>query len=346
MNGRFRYLGPEGYGTYEVRTEGELTFERVDKSSDRLLLPGFVDIHFHGAYGLDFMTATREDLEFLGRKLSKEGYEAVLMTTVTAPLEDVVRAVENLPDDPMFAGFHLEGPFISKHYPGAQPPQFILDPPAAASEWDAIFDHPKLRVVTMAAEHPFALPLITRLMSRGVIVSQGHTNATYAEAKAGFVHGAAHMTHFFNAMRPFHHREAGTVGYGLTTPGLTTEIIYDRQHVAEDAMKLLVQCKNSDDILAVSDSSAATRLPAGSELNMWGHQATVIGKRVQLPDGTLAGSTITLLDAFCNLCEDFGEELAIRACSLNPRRALKMGSPQVYLEFDQDYHLAQIYQLS
>lgn len=346
MNGRYRCFGPEGFGTYQVDlTQGPL-FERVESSSDRLLVGGFVDLHFHGAYGLDFMTATQADLLFLADKLAKEGYDAVLPTTVTAPLDDVLAAIANLPDDPIFPGFHLEGPFISREYPGAQPTEYILDPPVGPSPWDEVFDHPKLRVVTMAAEHPLALPLVTRLMTRGVIVSQGHTSATFSEAKAGYVHGAAHMTHFFNAMRPFHHREPGIVGYGLTNRELSVEVIYDRLHVSPDAMKLLVQCKDEAAILAVSDSSAATRLPSGSEVEMWGHRATVEGKAVRLADGTLAGSTITLLDAFKNLAQDFGEELAIRACSINPRRALKLGPPRRYLEFDQAFNLVHVHQLS
>lgn len=346
MNGRYRFLGPEGFGSYELRWEGEIIAEHGHFPADHLIVPGFVDHHFHGAYGIDFMTATRADLEFLADKLAKEGYEAFLPTTVTASADDVMRALGNLPEHPMIPGFHLEGPFISRAFPGAQPPGFIMDPPVGASEWDAVFDDARLRVITMAAEHPNALPLILRLMGRGVIVSQGHTNATYGEAKAGFEHGAGHATHLFNAMRPFHHREPGVVGYALTTAGLNVEVIYDRHHVSREAMKLVLHCKQPDEIIAVSDASAATRLPNGSELEMWGHRATVELGTVRLADGTLAGSTITLLDAFRNLAQDFGEELAIRACCLNPRRALKLGPPRVYVEFDQGMNLVAVHQLS
>ena len=174
MNGRYRCFGPGGFGTYEVDlTRGPL-FERVESSADRLLVGGFVDLHFHGAYGLDFMTATQADLLFLADKLAKEGYDAVLPTTVTAPFEQVLAAIANLPDDPMFPGFHLEGPFISRQFPGAQPTEYILDPPVAPSPWDEVFDHPKLRVVTMATEHPLALPLVTRLMTRSAGQSDSH----------------------------------------------------------------------------------------------------------------------------------------------------------------------------
>jgi N-acetylglucosamine-6-phosphate deacetylase len=346
MMGRYRFLGEQGYGVYEVSLDEGFSAERVDKAADRLLVPGFVDLHFHGAYGLDFMSSTTHDLLFLAGKLDREGYEAVLPTTVAASLDEVLMAIGQLPDHPMFPGFHLEGPFISREYPGAQPQSAILDVPLGPSLWDEVFDHPLLRVITLAAEYPHALPLATRLMTRGVIVSQGHTAATFSEARAGFQCGAFHVTHMFNAMRPFHHREPGIVGYALVTDGMSVEIIYDRQHVAADAMRLIIQCKNPDDILAVSDSSAATRLPDGSRVRMWGHEAVVEGKAVRLADGTLAGSTITLRDAFKNLAQDFGEELAIRACCLNPRRALKLGPPKKYLEFDEGFNLVQIHQLT
>lgn len=346
MNGVYHFLGPDGLGTYDVRWEGQLRLDRVNRSADHLLVPGFVDLHFHGAYGIDFMSATTTDLEFLAGKLASEGYEAFLPTTVTADVEDVKRAVAQLPDHPMIPGFHLEGPFISPKFPGAQPIDHIVEPPAAASEWDAVLDDTRLRVITLAAEHPLALSLISKLMSRGVIVSQGHTNATFFEAKGGFEAGAWHATHLFNAMRPFHHREPGIAGYALTTPGMSVEVIYDRHHVSRDAMKLVVQCKHADEIIAVSDASAATRLPNGSAVQMWGHHAVVEAGTVRLADGTLAGSTITLLDAFRNLSQDFGEELAIRACCLNPRRALKLGPPRVYVEFDQSLNLVAVHQLS
>lgn len=344
--GRYRFLGEKGFGVYEVSFDEGLVAERVDKPADRMLVPGFVDLHFHGAYGLDFMDTTAHDLPFLAGKLEREGYEAVLPTTVAANVEDVLLAVGQLPDHPMFPGFHLEGPFISREYPGAQPPSAIEDPPVGLSRWDEVFDHPRLRAITLAAENPHALPLATRLMSRGVIVSQGHTAATFSQARAGFQNGAFHVTHLFNAMRPFHHREPGIIGYALVTDGMAVEVIYDRMHVCLDAMRLVVQCKKADDILAVSDSSAATRLPSGTKVRMWGHEAVVEGKTVRLADGTLAGSTITLLDAFKNLAQDFGEELAIRACCLNPRRALKLGPPKKYLEFDEAFNLVGMHQLA
>ena len=340
MNYCASYFGSEGFGAYEVTWQGsQPSTRRVSKAADRLLVPGFVDVHFHGAYGIDFMSASREDLTVLADKLLLEGYEAFLPTTVTASLEDCLRAVGNMPEHPMMPGFHLEGPFISPYYPGAQPREAIADPPVGVSAWDRLLDHPALRYITLAPERPHALELTTRLMERGVIVSMGHSNATYEEARRGFEFGAHHTTHTYNAMRQFHHREAGLIGYALVTDALRCELIYDRLHVGTDAVRLLQKCKPNDAVIAISDSTAATRLAPGVRFTMWGHECVVGRGDVRLADGILAGSAITLLDTFRNLVEDFGEETAIQWCSLNPRAALKLGQPKVFVEFSKDLEI-------
>ena len=295
----FDCLGPEGFGAYEVDwIEDRPSFIRVSKAPQALLIPGFVDLHIHGGFGIDFMQAETRELEILCARLQERGYEGALFTTVTATEEAVAIALDRLPDNKFVLGFHLEGPFISQEYPGAQPPQFIARPPQSLSGWDEIFDHPKLRVITLAPELPGALELSTRLMSRGVIVSIGHTNATYDEARRGFEFGASHATHTFNAMRPFHHREAGTVGYVLQNDAMSCELIYDRHHVSKEAAGLLLKCKGPDQIIAVSDGTMAAGIPPGTRLKMWDLNCIVGRGDVRLEDGTLAGSAITLYDAF------------------------------------------------
>lgn len=340
MNYCATFLGDEGFGTYEVTWDGsQPSVRRVAKPADVLLMPGFVDVHFHGAYGIDFMSASTEDLVVLADKLLAEGYEAFLPTTVTASLEDCLSAVSKMPEHPMMPGFHLEGPFISPYYPGAQPREAIADPPIGSSPWDALLEHPALRYITLAPERPHALELTTRLMERGVIVSMGHSNATYEEARRGFEFGAHHTTHTYNAMRQFHHREAGLIGYALSNDALRCELIYDRLHVGTDAARLLLKCKPEGGVIAVSDSTAATRLAPGVRFTMWGHECVVGRGDVRLADGILAGSAVTLLDTFRNLVEDFGEEVGIRLCSVNPRAALDLGPPRVYAEFSKSLEI-------
>lgn len=344
MSAYLEYLGPDGYGTYEVNWGPTPTFQRVCKHADGLLVPGFVDIHFHGAFGMDFMSASTADLLALADKLAKEGYEAFLPTTVTASLDEILSALRVLPEHPMIPGFHLEGPFINPQVLGAQP-NLTVTPPLVASPWDEAIDHPKLKVVTLAPEIPNALEFISRLRKRDVVVSMGHSWASFEEARRGFEFGATHMTHMFNAMRPFHHREIGLMGYALMNDAIRCELIYDRIHVAKEAAQLLLKLKGPDRIIAISDSSAATRLAAGMEVTLWGQPAVADRDCVRLKsNGALAGSTITLLDAFRNLHDDFGPELAIKATSHNPRKALGMtGDPRVLVEMDRNLQIRTIY---
>jgi N-acetylglucosamine-6-phosphate deacetylase len=343
MNRILEAIGPEGFGNYDVEWgDAGPKLQRVNRPAQGVLIPGFVDLHIHGAFGIDFMTASTADMNLLCEKLSTEGYEAFLPTTVTASLTDVLAAIKKLPKNPMIAGFHLEGPFISPKHPGAQPPKAIEVPPEGASPWDEVFMHPMLRYITLAPEQPHALELTSRLMQRNVIVSMGHTDATYDQARAGYEFGASHTTHTFNAMRGFHHREGGVVGYALMNSSLRTELIYDRRHVCREAAELLFKCRPLDRIVAVSDSTMATGMPPNLPIKMWGVDCVTGTNEVRLKNGTLAGSAITLLDAFKNLAEDFGLEVAITTCCVNPRTALKMtGPPVVYVELDRDFNVVE-----
>ena len=341
-------LGPEGMSPVTAQfTSTELSTAPCDGNPDTYLVPGFVDQHIHGAFGVDFMSASPSEMRDLANGLRGKGYEFFLPTTVTASFDAVVRAVEAL-DLPMAPGFHLEGPFISQTFPGAQPKEYILDPPDPGSKWDRVFDNPKLRLITMAPELPGAVSLISRLASRGVLVNFGHTNATFAQLLTGSSAGLNGATHTYNAMRALHHREAGAVGFALSQAAIDCELIYDRVHVCPDAARLLVQCKAEEHLVAISDATMAAGLPVGTELTMWNHEVVVGPGDVRLAgSGTLAGSTITLADAFKNLSEDFGIETAIRSCSLNARRLLRLDAPpKLWLEIAPDFTVVKSFSLA
>lgn len=330
-------LGPEGFGAYLVEWEtNPPKLTRVSRPPQYTLIPGFVDIHIHGAFGIDFMSASKEQMNQLCEALVSQGYEMFLPTTVTATLKDVRSALSNLPDHPLIGGFHLEGPFISSKHPGAQPPEHILTPAEKADEWSEIWEDERLKVITLAPDVPGALELTTKLSQRGVVVSMGHTDATYDEARAGFEFGASHTTHTYNAMRGLHHREAGIVGYALLNDAMRCELIYDRHHVSKPAAQILFKSKPAGGVVAVSDSTKATGAEPRMKIDMWGHECITSDGQVRLASNdALAGSAITLLSAFRNLHEDFGAETAIRACCLNPRDALRLhGPPKVYLQLD------------
>jgi N-acetylglucosamine-6-phosphate deacetylase len=169
----------------------------------------------------------------------------------------------------------------------------------------------------------------------------GHTDATFEQAEQGFQNGVRYSTHTFNAMRPLHHREAGAVGFCLAEDEMYTEIIYDRTHVCKDAAKVLFQCKPNDKVIAVSDSTMASGMEPGTEISMWNLDCIVGEKEIRLKSNdALAGSAITLKDAFQNLAEDFGVETAIRCCCHNPRAALGMiHQPKTHLIWDSNWEL-------
>jgi N-acetylglucosamine-6-phosphate deacetylase len=248
---------------------------------------------------------------------------------LTLPFENVRKAVANLPEHPMIPGFHMEGPFISPQFPGAQPPEAIVPIPSSDSEWDEILNHPKLKVITLAPELSGAHALTTRLSKRGVRVSMGHTAASFEQAARAVESGLCQATHAFNAMQPFHHREAGATGAALLC-NMDCELIYDRLHVCMPSASLLLSMK-SGRVIAISDSTMASGLPAGMRINMWGHNCLVGHQEVRLSDsGALAGSAVTLRQVFANMVQDFGLTLATDACCDLPRRILGLGDPAVW----------------
>jgi N-acetylglucosamine-6-phosphate deacetylase len=329
--------GPNGWDTYQVTLVNSHppAFAPTNRDPDSVVIPGFIDLHIHGAFGIDFMSATTDDLISLAEHLAAEGYAGFLPTTITSDFHAVSHAVKQLPDHPLILGFHLEGPFISPIYPGAQPPSAITPIPPPHSQWEELFTHPGFKLITLAPELENALPLIKQLTRQGVIVSAGHTDATYDQINAAVDAGLSHATHTYNAMRPFHHREPGTVGAALTIDSISTELIYDRHHVARPAAELLIKAKPTEQVIAVSDCTLAKGQPTGATFNMWGHQVTKGQDDVRITEsGTLAGSCATLLDCFRNLAQDFDLKTATQLCCLNPMRKLRITRPARWILLD------------
>ncbi|MCC6404185.1 MAG: amidohydrolase family protein [Fimbriimonadaceae bacterium] len=328
-------VGPSGFGAYSLEWDrGQPVLGSTASHPELLLSPGFVDVHIHGGWGVDLMEANTAENLRLAARLEACGYEAALATSVSCSAENAFLAFEAVPEGTVFVGAHLEGPFLSPLHPGAQPPGAILDPSDAGPEWEKVFDHPMLRLVTLAPERPGAATLAQRLRSRGVTVSMGHTDATFEQASES--NAVTHATHWPNAMRGFHHREPGACGYALMTDTLTTELIYDREHVAPMAASLLVRTKPTEKLIAVSDATMATGLPPGERLTMWGLECVVGEGTVRLAsNGALAGSAVSLYDVFRNLHDDFCPETAIRACAMNPRPLAGLfGPPSRWLLMD------------
>jgi N-acetylglucosamine-6-phosphate deacetylase len=185
-----------------------------------------------------------------------------------------------------------------------------------------------VRVITLAPELPGSGDLIARLRDRGVIVSAGHTDATYQELADNQI---ARLTHFFNAMRPFHHRNPGAVGYGLAET-VSLELIYDGAHVSREAAALAISCQEGRGrVMAVSDGTPMAGLRDGDERQMWGHRVRREAGTVRLEDGTLAGSGVTLVEVFQYIWRDFGSLRAVQMCSTHPREELSLPAPALWM---------------
>jgi N-acetylglucosamine-6-phosphate deacetylase len=293
-----------------------------------VIVPALVDIHVHGVKGFDVMDGRANDVI---RELREIGIEWCCPTTVTASDADIRTALAAIdPSAPGFAGVHLEGPFISPDKPGAQPVDAIREPTVEAFQKCVGEFADLIRIVTLAPELPGAVSLIEYLHGKGLIVSAGHTNATYEQLSSVKVD---HMTHFYNAMTPLGHRKPGAVGYGLTQ-NVLCELIYDRIHVSRPGAEILIRAKGPERVIGVSDGTTASGMPDGWSGGMWGNRVVKGSGAVRLEDGTLAGSAVTLIDVFKNLWQDFGPETAIAACSTVPRRSLGLPEPAMWLRVD------------
>ncbi len=294
------------------------------------VLPGLIDIHIHGGGGRDLMEGTPEAVQAVARHLLRYGVTSFLVTPLTAPWEAIRAAIESArkvrlegSEGAQVLGCHLEGPFINPKRAGAQPPEFICPPSVEALEsaLGALID--ELRIVTLAPELEGAHELMRFLVARGVIVSIGHTDADYEAVVRAVALGARHATHCFNAMRPFHHREPGTVGAVLSLPELKAELIWDHVHTHPATARMLVQAKGLEGVIAISDGVSGAGMPDGYTFELWGHRAVVEqGKAVLIENGSLAGSVIGMDTCVRHAAEAFGLESASLLCALNPARAL------------------------
>jgi N-acetylglucosamine-6-phosphate deacetylase len=289
--------------------------------------PSFFDVHFHGAAGHDVMEATPPALEKIGRFIASRGTAAYLATTVTAPMDETLRALDGLaneiaklpePGRARPLGIHLEGPFLSHEKRGVHPPEHLL-PPSTAT-FDRLVDaaHGHVRLITIAPELPGAEELIRHAVSRGVRVSLGHSNATAAETKSGIAAGGSSATHTFNAMRPLDHREPGILGTVLTTDELYADLICDGVHTTPEIVRLWWRAKGPERAILITDALAAAGMPDG-EYFLGGFAVEVKGDKA-MARGVLAGSVLTLDRALSNFVRFTGATVdqGLRLVTRNP----------------------------
>lgn len=272
-----------------------------ETNADPYIIPGFIDLHVHGAGGRDIMQGG-DAPHVIAAMHAKHGTTSLLATTMTAPPGDILSALDAVgaaiaaprPGAARILGVHLEGPYINPGKLGAQPDYAREATLAEVMELD---QHAPLRLITVAPEMPGHLDLVKALASTGIRVQIGHTTGTYEDGVAALEHGAAGFTHLFNAMSALHHRQPGMVGAALAHAQYS-EVIPDLLHVHPGAIKAALRA--IPHLYCVTDSTAATGMPDGEY--MLGRQ--VVHKcmgGVRLPDGTLAGSTLTMDQALRNL---------------------------------------------
>ncbi len=295
------------------------------------LAPAFFDVHIHGSAGHDVMEATPQALGTIGRFLASRGTGSYLATTVTAPLDMTLRALDGLaklidhPDSipangpttkPI--GIHLEGPFLSHAKCGVQPKEHLLAPDIATFDklYEAAGGH--ARLMTLAPELDGAVELAAHATSRGVRVSLGHSNATAAETRAAIAVGAASATHTFNAMRALDHQEPGILGIVLTTDSLFAELICDGIHSKPEVINLWWRAKGPHRGILITDAMSAAGMPDG-EYTLGGFPVQVANGRATAR-GVLAGSVLTLDRALANFTEFTGAPLeqSLRLLTVNP----------------------------
>lgn len=296
---------------------------------DQRILPGFIDIHTHGAYGYDTNDGEPEGLKNWMLRIPEEGVTSILPTTVTQMPDVLLKAVSSVAqviregyEGAEILGIHFEGPFLDMDYKGAQPPEAIAVPSVeqfqkyqeAAEGW--------IRYITLSPEHDIDFALIRYCVSHGVVVSLGHSSATYEQARMAVANGATSMTHVYNGMTPYHHRKPGLVGAALRMRDVYGEVIGDGHHSDLAALNVFFQSKGRNHGIMVTDSLRAKHCPPGGNYQLGGHDIEIGEDGLARLKGTdtIAGSTLKMNEGLRILVEEAGVPLdtAINACTWNP----------------------------
>ncbi|TQR20800.1 N-acetylglucosamine-6-phosphate deacetylase [Psychrobacillus vulpis] len=292
-NGKIAQITEESFPNYRGKTLN---------GQSLLALPGFIDIHIHGAMGADFMDGEKEATNRIAEYLPKEGTTSFLMTTMTQAPENIQKAIKvnmKLLTESKGAemlGIHLEGPFINKEFAGAQPLDYICNPSKSVIEkwFGEQLEH--LKIVTLAPEKDTNYDVTRYLSNHGIIVSAGHTKATSLEITEAMQNGLTQLTHYANAMSGLHHREIGVVGAGLLNENLLCEVIADGIHLSDDMLTLIYKIIGADRMILITDSMRAKGLSDG-EFTLGNQKVRVTGNEARLENGTLAGSVLKMNDA-------------------------------------------------
>lgn len=334
----------------------------VDYGNKRIV-PGFIDVHTHGAYGFDTNDGEPEGLRDWMRQIPEEGVTSILPTTVTQMPEVLTKAVANVAkvveegyEGAEILGIHFEGPYLDMEYKGAQPPEAIAKPTVEQFKMYQEAAHGMIKYITMAPEHDPEFALTKYCSQNGVVVSMGHSSASYEQALMGIANGAMSMTHVYNGMTPYHHRKPGLVGTALRVRDIYGEIICDGCHSHLAALNNFFIAKGRDYSIMISDSLRAKHCPPGGNYELGGHPIEIGEDGLARLKGTdtIAGSTLNINKGLRILVEEamVPFDAALNSCTINPARVLRVddrkgkltaGYDADIVVLEDDYAVAQTY---
>ena len=330
---------------------------------DKRIVPGFLDIHCHGAFEFDTNDANEEGLRNWTKNIVSEGVTGFLATTITQSEEVLTKAVANVAkvmedgyEGAEILGIHFEGPYLDMVYKGAQPEQYIVKPTVEQFERYQAAAKGHIVYLTMATETDEDFALTRYLTEHGVVVSIGHSAATYEQAVMAYAHGARSMTHVYNGMTPFNHRANGLVGAAYRIRTMYGEIICDGNHSTPAALNNYFMSKGPDYCIMISDALMAKGTPVGSKFIFGGNEIVIYpdGSAHLTSTGGLAGSTLRINQGLRILVEEamVPVNYAINSCTINPARcigvddrkgAIGVGKDADLVVLDTDYSVIQTY---
>lgn len=310
----------------------------------KFVTPGLIDIHIHGNMGKDTMDGSEESLTTIAKSIARHGVTSFLPTTMTMDEELINNALKSIKDcmnnkikGSQILGAHLEGPFINNDYKGAQNSQFIVAP-----SYDLIKQYEDvIKIITYAPETDKEFRFTKEIRKNtDIVLSIGHSNATFEEAREAINLGASNITHIFNGMNGLNHRDPGVVGAALTT-NVYCEMIADEIHILKDLFQFILNNKGEDKIVLITDSIEAGGLDDG-EYSLGGQKVIVKDNQARLESGNLAGSVMPLNKMVYNFMNNTNLDInkVIKFASINPAKSIKIDYKKGSLEMGKDADIA------